>query len=157
MSDDLAERILSELASIKKMLAERPPMEDRSLTSAAAALYLGVHHKTVDKLRKAGHLQGYRTGPSGHWHYRTRLADLLEDLGELKSDDAGELRAELARLQIPPEVQEEAVRALRCVVDGYVTDIDSGTTWGDTELVEWASQRLASVRAALAWFEGVEG
>lgn len=75
MSSDLAERILAELAEIRHLLTERAPMEDRSLATGPAARYLGLHDKTLSKLRRSGSIAGYRSGPGGHWHYRLTELD----------------------------------------------------------------------------------
>lgn len=75
MSDELASRILAELAVIRGMLSNTSPMEDRSLTTAQAAQYLGMHAKTLAKLRSAGEIHGYRPGNSGHWRFRVTELD----------------------------------------------------------------------------------
>lgn len=78
MTDDLARRILADLAEIKAHLSPAP-MADRSLTRRQAADYLGIHPKTLANLTTAGTVTGYRDGPHARWKYRLTDLDRYRD------------------------------------------------------------------------------
>lgn len=80
MTDDLARRILAELADIKARLAAQPSANP-SLTRHEAAAYLGVHPKTLAEMtttkNEPGKVIGYRAG--SRWKYRQADLDQYRD------------------------------------------------------------------------------
>lgn len=85
LTDDLAARILAELADIKARLPALTAVADRSLTRRQAADYLGIHPKTLALMTstagESGKVTGYRDGSGGRWKYReSELARYRETL-----------------------------------------------------------------------------
>ena len=97
MSDEMAQRILAELAEIKARLPVVASEPNRSLPRKAAAEYLGMHEKTLADLTtladEPGKVKGYKTG--ARWKYRVSDLDRYRDqlAGAARSSPSGRERA----------------------------------------------------------------